>query len=732
MASPPAQQTSSNSGWRSQLFPVSEVTRAGRLVGSGLNWVFSKQDIPNILEQFPERKPDLIAISDFSPIVPCSYVGVKTHVLQRLEEAKEEESAQNAEYLDQVRRAVINQSKTCLEDDDMAGLTLHLRNFAGSFATFPESQLRQRWDEFVQQCPDICQLCKNYLDNKDIPGLIKQTDWLKKVFTHLPSDDLDLNWPRFVKWRKKELATCLKYLKRGQIKELADYVKTNKLFPIKNPEAQTKDQWQDELSKRQIYLDACCTLLQLDLPENPDAPVSPPKRATPRQLASVIQYAVDFTDLYPYFPGKDLATQWASFINSRLQSIAKPVTFDKKFVPLALGLPACDNYDTLMYELELEMHRWNAELLEETKNPNHPQIKALHHCAELMKAGDFEKLMFEVRNYQFCFNPLFSNFPFDQVQAAYLKSKNMTVEEYTPKNLRELAERFKHMSARFADDTDKKTKQYNPNSRVYSQIMATRYIGENQMDNFVNLYHRSKWLQEVFPQEFLPCIVATHEKNKLFDQALIELMKPLDACNRDSATDRIISTANACLMQKNVRLWNRIDEALSEEYSQLMAKKDRQILEAQEQQRPLRWSDYSETKMNDAKMARMIFTMGKWQELNEHLKARLPDLHSELKTELKVLLENSLVDEFLYWPQVVATRAVMTYKSCMAKGTEEDFLKMCQPDPKKIPFDHWTMRLKRSEFSELRDALHEAYAYEPGVKERVEKAFTRHMPQKMD
>ena len=127
--------------------------RSSQNVGTGLKRLVGVQEateVTNVLECFPERKPDLIAISDYSGIAPCSYVNVKSHVLTRLEDSKEEESADNAERLDQIRRAVINQSKTCLEDDDMAGLNLHLMNFDKSFSKFPEDQLRDQWGIFCR------------------------------------------------------------------------------------------------------------------------------------------------------------------------------------------------------------------------------------------------------------------------------------------------------------------------------------------------------------------------------------------------------------------------------------------------------------------------------------------------------------------------------------------------------------------------------------------------------
>ena len=535
----------------------------------------------------------------------------------------------------------------------------------------------------------------------------------------------------------------MKLLEQDKLKELAKLVIKNRLFPVHEPKTMTKDDWGQALMSREQYLEKCKIMLKEE------------------RIADVLRYAITNAAVYPEYPGKKLEEEWKGFIDSKRKSIAKPITSNHRFEKLEVEVsklppedpslppndevrldieepslisdsskPEADEYNQLMDALEMEMHEWQATLFGENSDPNDPQLEALIYITDLIKNRDFEALQFEVRNYNFCFNPLFDNFPFERLKAAYLRSMHLSEEEFAPQNLGEIARRFKHMSSRYADDTDKKTKQFNPNTRVYSQIMATRAIGQNQMEAFVEIYRRSEWLQAVFPKEFLPYIAVTHEKNRLYDEKTAEFMTPLNRYNKDSATDRVVAIRNACLLQKNAALWNRIDDALCEAYRQVMAQKDAEMFAATEEQRSLRWSQHDEAKITEAKKARDLFAAGEWQQMEEHLKAHLPKVHQKLTEDLQTLLNDGQKDEFLYWPQVVATRAMMTYKDCLTKGTEREFLKLARPE--NVPYDHWTNRLERGEYHELHGALHEAYSYEPDVKKRVEAAFNAHMPQKLN
>lgn len=711
MASANEPAASTSSWWTPPVF--SYVASAAKSLAQGLGRVTGLHEAVKFSpELFGFYLPRPICIGNCQ-VAPCSYVGVKTHILQRLEEEKDSEDAENASKIDQIRRGIINNSKALLEDDNLQGMTIHLQNFGTSFSPFPEEQLVETWAEFEKQCKKMCTECQTLVDAGDTVGLLAKIPELNTVFTDLPSDDLQRIWEGFIASRQRDLDKCRHLHEAGDLQALAKHADMFSLLSITPPKVATSDGWYEQIERHQRFISGCKHYFDEG------------------DLAKLTEFANANRGVYKDRPDQKFLEQWSEFIQSKMKDVSRPVYSDDPFDVLVLDETAWaghKGYDDLMQKLQVQLLQQRARIFTDSEDPNDPQAAALKHCAELIETGDYETLIFEARNYNFVFSPLFDNFPFEALHAAYLASNNMTPEDFAPKNLGELRQRFEKMSAGYAEDFNKKTKQFNPNSRVYSQVMACRYLGENQMDRFIDLYQRSHWLQAVFPAEFLDCISRTHVVNQEYDKAFMEYFTLLDKHNRYCARDRLVSTKNVCLMQKNSRLFCEADTALHEAFKRIRQEKDDELMAAHSEVRSLRWSERDEDRLLAAREAQNLFNAGNWREIARHLKQKLPEVHEKLKPLLRRLINETESDISFNWPQVVATRLAMTYKTCVANGTDKEFLEMCQTGSRGQKYEHWTRCFQRGEYSEVVTALQESKAYEDGAMDTIEAALKKYMP----
>ena len=662
--------------------------------------------------QFGMFSPSPISVEDCQ-VVPCSYATLKTHILQRLEDEKDAEDAQNAGNIDQIRRGIINNSKALFEDDNMQGINIHMLNFDSNFDLFPEQQLLDTWTEFTKQSQRLLTECQTLVEAGETIKLLEKIPELKEVFTDLPSDDLHRTWEGFLTSRQRDLEKCRQLHKEGKLQDLAKHVEMFGMLSITPPTAHTADGWLEQIVLHQEFISGCKYYFDAG------------------KLDRLTEFADANPNIYKERPGLKQLDQWSEFIQSKRIDVTRPVYSDDKFEVLSLDeskWAGHQGYEDMLGKLQVELLKARSKVFSKTDNPDDPQAAALKHCAELIEAKDYETLIFEVKNYNFVFNPLLENFPFEELHEEYLASKNMAPEEFAPKNLGELRQRFEQMSARYAKDMNKKTKQFNPNSRVYSQVMACRYLGENQMDRFIDLYQRSYWLQAVFPLEFLDCIAKTHAVNQQYDEAFLEYFTFLDKRNRYCARDRLVSTKNACLMQKNSALFCEVDTALHDEFKRIRQEKEDEEMAAHNEVRSLRWTEQGEAKLRAAKEAQNIFNSGDWQGMARHLKHNLPKVHQRLKPLLGRLINGTEHDLSYNWPHVAASRLAMTYKACVANGTDKEFLEMCRTGEQDSKWDHWTRRFERGEYSDVVTALQEARGYEPGAVELIETALQKYMP----
>ena len=711
MASPNEPAPTTGSWWTPPV--LSYVTATAKSVAQGLGravGVYQPEKFS--LAQLGMFAPRPICIEDCQ-VAPCSYAGVKTHILQQLDNEKDAEDAQNASNIDQLRRGVINNSKALLEDDNMQGINIHLLNFGTSFDPFPEDQLLETWTEFSKKSRRMCAECQVLVENDDTVGLLKKIPELKKVFTDLPSDDLHRTWEGFITSRQRDLKKCNQLLEDGDLSALEKHVKMFNMFSITPPKVATPDGWLEQIKLHEQFISGCKHYFDKG------------------DLARVTEYANANPNIYKDRPGQKLLKQWSDFIQNKMTDVARPVYSDEKFELLELDETKWADhkgYKDLTSKLQLELLTVRSRILIEKENPEDPQAAALKHCADLIEAGDYETLIFEVRNYNFVFNRLIDNFPFDELHEAYLASKGMKPEEFTPKNLGELRQRFEKMSARYADDMNKKTKQFNPNSRVYSQVMACRYLGENQMDRFIDLHQRSHWLQAVVPPAFLECIAQTHAVNQQYDKAFLDYFTLLDKSNRYCARDRLVSTKNACLMQKNSALFCEVDTALHKEFKRIRDEKDDEMMAAHNEVRSLHWNEHDDARLKAAKDAQDIFNSGDWQGMADHLEQKLPETYERLEPLLGRLKNKTEQDISFYWPQIAASRLAITYKACVANGTDQEFLEMCRTGELGDKWDHWTRRLERGQYNHVVTALQEAKGYETDTEARIEAALQKYMP----
>ena len=691
--------------------------------------------VKSIPDVFPTNTPRPIHIENCR-VAPCSYPIIKTHALKRLEEEKDREDAINTCNIDVLRRGVINNTKALLEDDNLQGLVIHYQNFNSSFSAFPYDQILEEWDEFTERSESLCKACDELINADDMPGLLAKIPELKEIYTDIPIDNCYRTWKSFIASRQRELDECQRLLKDQNLQGLEERIQKLPMSSITLPKGRSTAAWQEQIQRHQVFLSDCQSFV-----ENND-------------MIGVMKYAKENPDIYRQRPDTQLKQEWQDFIRTKRQEVQKPVFFDEKFEAVTFDdnlWKGAKEYDALLMAIQHELLNAQSRIFTQCEDPNDPQIIALKNCAQLIeKKKSLDTLFFEVRNYNFLFGPLFENFPFDQLKAAYLDSKGITEEEFAPKNLGELRNRFAAMSTGFARDMDKKTKQFNPNSRVFSQIMATRCLGENEMQRFIDVYQRSLWLQAVFPPEFMDCIIQTHLANQAFDAEIQKFLIPLDKYNRNCSRDRVVSTRRACVMQKNKSLYLKIDTQLRKEARRLGKLKDDEELAAKNEGRPNQWNQEDDQKLSAAQDALELFAADKWEELTSHLKENLPEFYQrkdikckdikckdiegqdiegqDIKSLLGRLVNETRQDVAHYWPQIVATRLAITGKACAANGTEQDFLKMCLTSPEPKPFDHWTNRLQRREYQELTAALQEARSYEKGVEETIETALQKYMP----